>query len=106
MAFAMPNDVMRDVLEGKLGRIFSTPVGQSRTDRLGVFEAGYVVTAEAPIFRNGLAADVLEPLLVCELLSRLNDQILLGALQLALELWRNAVEIVVVGDVLVERLIE
>ena len=54
----MAFQVIQDVFEGKFRGLFSTPVRQSGTDRLGVFKPGNIVAAVAPILGDGLTTDV------------------------------------------------
>src|SRR3954469_9792161 len=106
----MPADVMRNVLERQPRRIFPSPIRQSRTDRLGIFESWNIVAAKAAILGDRFATDVLQPLIVCQ--PRLavplatHDQVLLGAFQLALQLRRNTMHVVLVRNILVKRLVE
>ena len=50
--------ILHDVLERQPRRVLAAPIGQARADRLGVFEPGNVVAAEAAILADAAAADV------------------------------------------------
>src|SRR3954464_15110461 len=103
---AMPADVMRDVLESQLRRVLSSPIGQPRADRLRILEAGNIVATKAAILADRFSAAVFQSLLVCQLLARLNDQVLFRPLQFTLKLRRNSVEVIVVGHILIKRLVQ
>src|SRR5262245_28875512 len=87
---AMSSDVMRDVFKRQLRRCLASPIGQARADWFGVFEARNVMAAEATIFGNRLAADVLQALAVFERLALGDNQVLLRAFQLPLQIRRNS----------------
>ena len=106
LAVAMPADVVRDVLEGQLGWVFATPVGQPGADRLGIFKSRNVVTAEAAVFGDRLSADVFQSLLIRKLLVRRNNQVLFCSLQLPFQRGWDAEHVVLVGNVLIECLVQ
>src|SRR5436190_10886621 len=104
----MTADVVSDVFERQLGRFFAAPIGQTGADRLGILKAGNVVAAEAAELGNRLAANVFQSLLVGQIFvgPTWNNQIFLGSLELTFQVRRNPVQVVIVRNVLVKRLVE